>query len=81
MRLLILIVVVLAFTAIIGALLATHFQKPHTQYLNEQYLYAVKRAQKANLKNKAVAEFWYNESERYKSLLEAHNEFLKKKEL
>ena len=78
MRVLILIVVVLAFAAIVGALLATHFAKPHTQYLNEQYLNAVKKAQKANLKNKATAEFWYNESERYKSLLENHQHFLNK---
>jgi uncharacterized protein (UPF0333 family) len=78
MRLLILIILLVTMMTFFGYLIASIFSKSHTQYLNEQYLYAVKKAQKANLKNKATAEFWYNESERYKSLLEEHQRFLNK---
>ncbi len=78
MRLLILIILLVVLMMIFAASIATHYSKSHTQYLNEQYLYSVKKAQKANLKNKVTAEFWMNESERYKSLLEEHQQFLKK---
>lgn len=61
-----------------GYLTGVNNQITHTDYLNRKYLEAVKKAQKANNKNKATAEFWYNESERYKSLLEEHNRYLKK---
>lgn len=42
----------------------------NTKYLNRKYLQATKKAQRAMKKNKAIGEFWYNESERYKALVE-----------
>lgn len=42
----------------------------NTKYLNRKYLQAAKKAQRAMKKNKAIGEFWYNESERYKALVE-----------
>lgn len=42
----------------------------NTKYLNRKYLQATKKAQRAMKKNKAIGEFWYNESERYKALIE-----------
>jgi hypothetical protein len=80
MRVLILVLLLAALLFLFAFLVAVQLSKSHTQYLNEQYLHAVKKAQKANLKNKATAEFWYNESERYKSLLEEHQHFLNKSE-
>lgn len=61
-----------------GYMTGVNNQIKHTDYLNNKYLIAVKKAQRANNKNKATAEFWYDESERYKALLEVHNQFLKK---
>ena len=75
----IVITVVLGLTCYcIGLAVGLSNRKTHTQYLNEKYLKAVDKAQKAIKKNKATAEFWYNESERYKSLLENHQHFLDK---
>jgi flagellar basal body-associated protein FliL len=74
---LVILIILLAF--LVGLGIGTSFLgKSHTQYLNEQYLRSVDKAQKASQKNKATAEFWYNESERYKSLLEEHQRFLNK---
>ena len=62
----------------LGLFIGRNSVMTHTEYLNNRYLNAVDKAQKANNKNKATAEFWYNESERYKSLLEANQHYLNK---
>lgn len=70
MRLIAIFLLLLAVMCLLGFVIGVSHGKSHVQYLNEQYLKSVKKAQKANLKNKAEAEFWYNESERYKALIE-----------
>lgn len=44
------------------------------KYLDKQYLSMCKKAQKASKKNRAIAEFYMAESERYKMLINERRE-------